>query len=132
MSVIYRNRFSMVFFVCTMIILFTQIGANAKAQTHNVAIQFKNKAGNKMLQPDSIYQNAFGETFTIRNFKYYISNIILNDVEKTQSFPDEYFLVDNADSSSQQIELNTSLKNITAIKFLLGVDSLKNVSGVQT
>jgi hypothetical protein len=29
-------------------------------------------------------------------------------------------------------ELNTSLKNITAIKFLLGVDSLKNVSGIQT
>jgi hypothetical protein len=122
----------MVFFVCTMIILFTQIGANAKAQTYNVAIEFKNKAGNKMLQPDSIYQNAFGETFTIRNFKYYISNIILCDDAKTQSYPDKYFLIDNTDSSSQKIELNTTLKNVTSIKFLLGVDSLKNVSGVQT
>ena len=101
-------------------------------RAQKIFIHFQNKAGNKILHADSVYQNAFGETFTIRNFKYYISNIILNDADKTQSFPDKYFLIDNADTSSLRIELNTSLKNISSIQFLLGVDSIKNVSGVQT
>jgi len=101
-------------------------------RAQKIFIHFQNKTGNKILHADSVYQNAFGETFTIRNFKYYISNIILNDADKTQSFPDKYFLIDNADTSSLRIELNTSLKNISSIQFLLGVDSIKNVSGVQT
>lgn len=113
-----------------LMILSLVLSADLHAQ--KLFIHFQNKAGNKILQPDSVYQNAFGETFTIRNFKYYISNIILNDADKIQSFPGKYFLVDNADTLSQQIELNTSLKNISSIQFLLGVDSIKNVSGVQT
>src|SRR3954453_11162725 len=132
MNVVYRNGSAKNFCVCLMIILLMQIVHFANAQTQNLKIHFENKAGDETIQADSIYQNAFGETFSVHNFKYYISNITLNDAEKNQSFPDKYFLIDNADSSSQQIELNTSLKNITAIKFLLGVDSLKNVSGVQT
>jgi hypothetical protein len=113
-----------------LMILLSVLSADLHAQ--KLFIHFQNKAGNKILQSDSVYQNAFEETFSIRNFKYYISNIILKSDGKTQSFPDKYFLVDNADTSSQQIELNTSLKNISSIQFLLGVDSINNVSGVQT
>ena len=115
------------YFICFLLLM---IGNNINAQ--KISIHFQNKAGDKILQADSNYQNAFGETFTVRNFKYYISNIFFYNSVKTQTYPDQYFLIDNADSASQQIELNTSLKNITAIKFLLGVDSLKNVSGIQT
>jgi hypothetical protein len=111
-------------------ILLLLMSNNINAQV--LHIHFQDKVGDKILQADSNYQNTFGETFTVRNFKYYISNIILYNDTKTQSYPDGYFLVDDTDSASQQIKLNTSLKNITAIKFLLGVDSLKNVSGIQT
>src|SRR5690348_679815 len=114
------------YFICFLLLL----SSNVNAQ--KISLHFQNKAGDKILQQDGIYQNAFGETFTVRNFKYYISNIVLHDSVKTQTYSDQYFLIDNLDSASQQIELNTSLKNITAIKFLLGVDSLKNVSGIQT
>jgi len=115
------------YFICFLLLL---TSSNINAQ--KIFIHFQNKAGDKILQADSNYQNDFDENFTVRNFKYYISNIVLYDSAKIQAYPDQYFLIDNADSASQQIELNASLKNITAIKFLLGVDSLKNVSGIQT
>jgi hypothetical protein len=106
--------------------------STADAQQNKIILQFENRAGEKLLENDSVYQNAFGETFTVKNFKYYVSNIVLIDGNKTQSFTDKYFLINNADSASKEIELGTNLHRVTAIKFLLGVDSLKNVSGVQT
>lgn len=99
-----------------------------------IILHFKNMVGEKLLQTDSIYKNIFNEPFTVRSFKYYVSNIVLQDdaTGKFQSYPTGYFLVDEADSASKQIELTTTLGHISAIHFLLGVDSLKNVSGIQT
>src|SRR3954453_18382449 len=125
MSALFTNSFARNGCLYSIVISLSLTASTLKAQT-KVIIHFENKVGNEILQPDSTYQNIFGETFTVRNFKYYISNISLSNSQKTQSFPDQYFLVDNTDSSSRQIELNPSLKNITVIKFLLGVDSLKN------
>ena len=102
------------------------------AQISKVVLYFENRAGDKAIQADSVYENASGETFTVRNFKYYISNIVLHDGNKIQSFPGEYFLIDNNESSSKQIQLSTTLKALTSIQFILGVDSLQNVKGVQT
>jgi hypothetical protein len=48
------------------------------------------------------------------------------------SFSKDYYLIDEADSLSKIIVLKTSELKIKAIEFLLGVDSVKNVSGVQT
>jgi hypothetical protein len=102
-------------------------------QANHIILYFQNKAGNKTLEADSVYQNSFGESFTVRTFRYYISNIVAEDnsTGERQSFPDQYFLVDNADAASERIELETTLKHISSFYFLLGVDSLKNVAGVQ-
>jgi hypothetical protein len=132
MIAIIKNSVRKNSFVFVVIVLLLFIAVHAKAQTQIVTIHFENKVGDNMLEADSIYQNDFGETFSIRSFKYYISNIVLNDSDRKQSFPDQYFLVDNNESSSQPITFSASLQHITSIKFLLGVDSLKNVSGVQT
>jgi len=115
------------YFLC--LISFTNINVDAQ---HKLLICFKNIAGNQPLQKDSMYKNEFGELFTVHVFKYYISNIVLQSENKTEQFSDEYFLIDDADSSSKKIELNTNLNHITSLKFLLGIDSVKNVSGVQT
>src|SRR4051812_41651804 len=108
------------------------LSVNTIAQ-HNCAITFKNVVGNKVLNTDSIYINRFGETFSVRNFKYYISNIVLHDLKnkKAQRF-NEYFLINEKDDTSKTIVLSTTLQQIDSIEFLLGVDSVKNVSGVQT
>src|SRR5690242_1210742 len=42
-----------------------------------ITLHFENFVGDKLLNTDSTYSNTFGETFTIRNFQYYISNIEL-------------------------------------------------------
>lgn len=68
----------------------------------------------------------------MRNFKYYLSGIVLYNGAANQAFPAQYFLVDEADSASKQLLLPTGLPRITAIGFTIGVDSLANVSGVQT
>ena len=115
--------------LCSIILL---LSLNAIAQ-HVFTISFKNIVGDKILNTDSIYKNQFGEAFTVRNFKYYISNIILSDSINytTQSFND-YFLINENDDTSKTIILTTTLVHVTRIDYLLGVDSLKNVSGVQT
>jgi hypothetical protein len=116
-------------------LLFTTIiflSVNTIAQ-HSFTITFKNAVSNKTLSTDSIYTNQFSETFSVRNFKYYISNIVLQDLKnnKTQRF-NEYFLINERDDTSKTIVLSTTLQEIDNIEFLLGVDSVKNVSGVQT
>lgn len=99
-----------------------------------INIQFINTIGNAPLQLNEMYTNDFGEKFTVTSFRYYISNIILID-EKNNSkeyFKDQYFLIDQADKNSQTILLQTKLKEVSQISFMIGIDSLKNVQGVQT
>jgi len=105
-----------------------------EGSANKLVINFKNMVGDQLLKTDSVYTNPFGETFTVRTFKYYISNIVLSDdiTGKKQFYNNQYFLIDEDDSTSKKIELNTTLNSITSINFLLGVDSLKNVSGIQT
>ncbi|MFL9482362.1 MbnP family protein [Chitinophagaceae bacterium LWZ2-11] len=101
---------------------------------HTITLQFNHIVGSQSLQLfDTEYSNSFGEVFVVNKFKYYVSNITIID-GKGQAFPiaDSYFLIDEADSLSKSIKIQTPVNNITAIEFLVGVDSLKNVSGVQT
>ncbi len=100
----------------------------------NIQLQFHHKVGDKNLQLfTETYSNAFNESFTVNRFKYYISSItIMDDKGKQFIVKHKYFLIDEADSNSKKISINTSLKNIAAIEFTIGVDSLHNVSGVQT
>lgn len=99
-----------------------------------INIQFINTIGNSPLQLNDIYTNDFGEKFTVSSFRYYISNITLID-EKNNSkeyFKDQYFLIDQSDKNSQSILLQTKLKEVSQISFLIGIDSMKNIQGVQT
>jgi hypothetical protein len=104
-----------------------------KAQ-QKITIQFKNKVGQDDLQLiERTYTNSFGEPFTVNRFKYYVSHILLIDsTNQFYQFPNDYFLIDAADSLSQTIILNTTAKKIKTIHFMIGVDSIKNISGVQT
>lgn len=118
---------------CLVVLLILQITIVQAQQTagRNCTIQWVHTIGNSPLQPDSIYTNAAGETFTISGFKYYISNMVLKG-DGEQQYPNNYFLINEADSNSKQFQLATTLNNIQSIQFMVGVDSIKNVSGVQT
>lgn len=99
-----------------------------------VEIRFSHFVGAEKLIPDSIYKNSFGEPYSIRRFKYYITDIkLLNTKDNSETeIENSYFLVYDDDELSKTISLLVPEGNYTAISFLLGVDSLHNVSGAQT
>lgn len=80
------------------------------------------------------YTNPSGEPFTISRFRYFLSNFSLETVEGKKSIlPVSYFLVDDAIDSSKIIRLdNVPAGQYKSVRFLIGVDSIRNVSGVQT
>src|SRR5690606_1551843 len=101
-----------------------------------VEIQFEHFAGNSPLIIDGIarYTNAHGDGFTVRLFKYYISNVVLiTDQGDRFVEPESYHLINQAESSSLYLNLQAvPAGNYTKVQFLIGVDSLRNVSGAQT
>jgi hypothetical protein len=99
-----------------------------------VEIRFSHFAGAGKLNVDSTYYNSFGEPYRISRFKYYITNIKLlsSDNHTEIEIGDSYFLVQEEDELSRTISLSVPEGNYAAVSFLLGVDSLHNVSGAQT
>ena len=98
-----------------------------------VSLIFHHKAGNEELVLGNTYTTPLGEKITVQKFRYYVSNISVTDTKGIQTIlPVDYFLVDEADSFSKIINLSLPFADIRSIQFLLGVDSIRNVSGVQT
>lgn len=95
---------------------------------------------NNMVGEQEINLNAdtfvsiLGDSFMITNYKYYISNLRLIKSDGGEfPIPESYYLINEEEQESKQLELkNIPLGNYTGIKMLLGVDSLRNVSGAQT
>src|ERR1700712_728417 len=119
-----KSHFCIVVIVCFLITGFTTPAHKNDVIT---TIHFKNLVGNKELVLfDETYTNSFGEPFTINKFRYYISNIIVTDVnDKETTIANGYYLINEADSLSKTIQLSTAAA-IKTISFLVGVDSIKN------
>ena len=102
-------------------------------RTQTIHLLFKNMVGDSILRVSTSYANAFGEPFTVRAFKYYISNIQLkysnSNVYKINIAP---HLVNEKDSTTKQLSFIAPAGAIVSIQFLLGIDSIINTTGVQT
>lgn len=97
-----------------------------------LSIRFENRFGNELLVPEQSYVMN-NDTVTINRFKYYVSHFYLtNEKGKKIILPLHYYLIDASDENSLTLSLDIPIENYTGIHFLLGVDSLRNVSGVQT
>lgn len=90
--------------------------------------------GKEALRLDSgNYTNSAGQPFNITKFKYYIGNISLVNAKGKLYRVTNYFLVDEDNSASKKIVLPAVPKDhYTAIRFIIGVDSIHNVSGAQS
>jgi len=100
-----------------------------------LVIHFENFAGDKKIMLDTaIYKNALGQSFTITNFKYYISNIILIGKDgKNYPVKDSYYLIRQDDEETWTATLtNIPIGQYTGISWTIGVDSLHNCSGAQS
>ncbi|PSL46780.1 hypothetical protein CLV51_103762 [Chitinophaga niastensis] len=80
------------------------------------------------------YRNPSGESFTITRFRYFLSNFSLETAAgKMITLPAAYFLVDEANDTTKLIKLNSvPTGTYKSIRFLIGVDSIRNVSGAQS
>lgn len=105
----------------------------AAQQTITLELHFVNKAGDKIISPDSSYTNAYGENYSISNFKYYISNIKLKNTNQKKELTqrNSYYLINEADDSSKTILWQVSVNEYDQLEFLIGVDSIANTSGAQ-
>ncbi len=100
---------------------------------HTLRLHFSNRVGNAALVLGNSYLTPLGDSISVQRFKYYVSHIVVTDTKgRSSSFPNNYYLVDAEDSASLDIHLMVPATTVKNIRFLLGVDSTRNVSGVQT
>ena len=102
-------------------------------KTSTLKITFKNTVNGIPLVLDSAeYSNIFGEVFRVSKFKYYISNVSLENKTVQQKEKESYHLMDARDSASLSFNYPVTTGEYNELVFLLGVDSLRNCSGAQT
>jgi hypothetical protein len=101
--------------------------------TNDVSITFNNTVNGKTItSSDTNYRNAAGNIYTISLLKYYVTNLVLVDENNKEWFAKNYNLI-NIDESAQNSFLLKGIPTAkyTKMKFILGVDSVRNKTGVQ-
>jgi hypothetical protein len=78
------------------------------------------------------YTNPFGEAYAISKFKYYISNVSFAFAGGVIHEDESYHLVDESKADALHFSFPVNAGSYHALSFMLGVDSIKNVSGAQT
>lgn len=127
-------RFLHVILTVAIILLSTVLFAQSTQKNGGVVLRFQHVVAGKTLDLNStVYTNESGDSFMVGVYKYYVSNITLvNDDGETGVEDDSYHLVNEAKPSSKEFIVNIPGGEYTAIQFLIGVDSLHNVSGAQS
>ena len=87
-------------------------------------------AGAQPLQLNVANTNTLNETSTVSTLRYYISGIELRGDQA--SGDQQYHLIDLSSPSTTTLSAKAIKGNYRNIRFLLGVDSVRNVSGAQT
>lgn len=95
-------------------------------------IFLNNVKGNKIVLNDSVYTNPFGEKYTISKLRYYVTNVELKSSNNFFKENNSYHLIDESKPESQTLNISITKGDYNELQFLLGVDSLHNVSGAQT
>jgi len=106
---------------------------NASSDNPTIRIVFINTVkGNKIVLNDSVYVNPFNETYTISKLRYYVTNVSLQAEHNVFKEKNSYHLIDESKEETQVITFSLPPGIYSCVNFLLGVDSLHNVSGAQT
>lgn len=103
--------------------------------TANLEIRFQPTMNGVPLQLNTPYTNAAGENFTISTLKFYTGQFALGDVQsgaRSQAIGEPYYLTDQAESGSMTFTQTITPGSYNGLSFLAGVDSTRNVSGVQS
>src|SRR5262249_39442029 len=106
--------------------------ANTNDST-SLMVSFTAIANNKTLRPVyGTYSNTSKDGFTVTKFNYYISNIKLyRDNGTVYVEPESYHIIKHVDSLTSFSINRLPEGTYNRVEFLIGVDSLRNVSGAQ-
>ncbi len=99
-----------------------------------IKLHFNNVVNGKELVLDNeTYKNAHGDEFTLSMCKYYISNVTFIKTDGTAvNIENSYHLVSEQKPSSFDYVMDALPEGgYVEMKFMIGVDSLHNVSGAQ-
>jgi hypothetical protein len=105
------------------------------ADSFNLSINFTPVVDTIKLSFDSTYSNFWGERYSVSAFKFYVCKFDLINTDSNRVYhinPDKYFLIDAADSTTWSVKLASLPFRYNRVSFLIGVDSIRNVSGAQT
>ena len=114
-------------------ISFNDIKNDFQVASSAVKITFINTLNNAaIVLNDSMYINPFGEKYTITKLRYYITNVSFSNALNCSKEENSYHLIDESEEASRSFSFNIPAGEYNSLQFLLGVDSLHNVSGAQT
>ncbi|MEP7107739.1 MAG: MbnP family protein [Ferruginibacter sp.] len=130
-----KPRFKCFLFAFSTLLLSGSCQKTITSKTGNIKLTFRNMVNTSPMILDTVtYSNPFGETYTITKFKYYISNIGIGlsggttpGIEK-----ESYHLVDQELPGSLSFSFEEAEDSFITLRFLIGVDSARNMSGAQT
>jgi hypothetical protein len=86
----------------------------------------------KLVSANKTYTNSSGDFFSVNMFNYYISNVKLTDEDGSVfTEPESYHLIKHVEGKTSFTIKKLPTGNYTHIEFLIGVDSIRNISGAQ-
>lgn len=100
----------------------------------SLQLHFQNMVnGNPVILDNATYKNGLGQSYTVSNLKYYISNIRLTTTSGQEMTDSGYYLLREDDTATMNITLpHIPAGHYTRVTFMIGVDSLHNCSGAQS
>jgi hypothetical protein len=140
-----RSRFiEQLFFLLAAVVM---LGISCKKDTQDtqttpqppsgkVMVTIGGYAGATPLLYGDVYTNAAGEKFKVSLFRYYLTNLVLEGEGNTPDYvqPESYYLIDHSEAEGVYsfVLNNVPSGKYRSIRYTIGVDSLRNVSGAQT
>ena len=96
-------------------------------------VSFRIMANGQTVNHTDNFLNGSGETYTVSVFKFYTGNYSLaNSMNSGKTVTEGYFLSNMDDPSTLSVEVPLQGGNFNQLSFIIGVDSMHNVSGAQT
>lgn len=108
---------------------------NGSQASGNLQIHFQPIVDSYPLVFGKMYKNSFAEDYSIKTFKFYIHAIELSNSQTNNIYRVEknnHYLINPADTSASYVKISVPSATYNRISFVIGVDSIRNVSGAQT
>ncbi|ULQ51105.1 MbnP family protein [Flavihumibacter fluvii] len=106
-----------------------------KEPSASIEIRFHPTFNGEPMQLNTQYTNSYGESFSITTLKFYTGQYALGDGQsETANLAggEPYFLSDYSNPNTLSFTSPIKPGTYNELKFLIGVDSARNVSGVQS